>query len=231
MVSRIAIVLAALMIVGGVAHGATYSRVADKDGYIGQAWGSADSWLNNWSEADMRLGWGYSSYPQVRRPLMRFDVNWAEVPTSITAATLNIDVWTVNATSADVKLALITEAFDGTYPETDWFYKTGGTVMWTTPGGSPETSSELDVTLLDNTSMDIDVLSLINIWKANQSGYSGLMNYDATQSTTDNSYSRIHSTESDIDLHRHPTLVIVPEPASLTLLVLGGVGVLLRRRR
>ena len=230
MVSRIAIVLAALMVVGGMAHGATYTKVADADGTIGTSFGTAYSWINTWGDNDIRVGYG--DY-QTRRALMKFNINWAAVPTTITAATLNIDTWTVNTGYENLKLALVTEDFTGTSGNTDYFLKTSST-MWATAGGSPETSTELSVTLTGSSSMDIDVLSLINKWKANQSSYFGLLLYDPTQAT-DNNYSRVYATESPdppaTDAHRDPTLVIVPEPVSLSLLVLGGVGVLLRRRR
>ena len=233
MVGRIAIFLAALMVLGGVAHGVTYTKVADVDGTIGTSFGTPYDYVNNFGENDIRAGFG--TY-QTRRALMRFDINWAAVPSPITAATLQIDTFTVPAGYEDLKLALVTEYFTGgAYPDTTWVVRTTGT-NWTTAGGSPDTATEIDVTLSANSSIDVNVLSLINTWKANQSGNFGLIFYDPTQDTVGNSYSRIWSTEyaptpPDTTTHRKPTLVIIPEPAGLVLLALGGVGVLLRRRR
>ena len=228
MVSRIAIFLAALMVVGGMAHAANYEKEADIDGTIGRSFGSTPDYLNVYDEGDLRIGaaswWN-------RAAILKFNINWAQVPTAITSATLQIDTMSVNADCADVKVALVTEDWTGTYPETTWISRTDP-ANWTTPGGSPATATQVSVSLTAPTEIDVDLTSMIQHWQANQSSYYGIVIYDDTVPTSDPSgYSRIYSTESDAELHRHPTLVIVPEPVSLSLLALGGIGVLLRRRR
>jgi len=222
------------MVVGGVAHAANYVKVTDADGTLGLGYGTtAYSWMNTWGDNDIRCGYSLSGGNpyQNRRAIMRFDINWAAVPTTITAATLEIDTMSISTDSTNVKLALVTTgSFTGSNPPTDFLNYDGGS--WT--GGDPDTANEIAVTLASYTSYSIDILSLINIWKANQTGNYGLIFYDDTP-VEGAAYSRIYSSETpeppDPNAHQDPTIVIVPEPVSLSLLALGGVGVLLRRRR